>query len=152
MLIEETITMSDRKAGVSHAKNLMAMKASKNLEEVLYFESCYEALRQETLQYRKRTSRSTCNFTQDEFFLLTDAIVAETYPSKNFILLRENAWVFKQCYFLNDARKLRLLATPGKQSATQIYDMDVSTVMSATAHNLLQAEMSEYGCYGLTTL
>ncbi len=33
-LRERTITLSDRKAGVSHAKNLMAMRVSKNLEEV----------------------------------------------------------------------------------------------------------------------
>ncbi len=120
------------------------MRVSKNLEEVQYFKDCYEALRQETLRYRNRTPRNTYNFTQEEFFLLTDAIVAQTFPSKESILLRDYSWVFKQCCLLNDARKLRLLATPGDKSATQIYDMDVRIVMSATVHNLSEADKRKH--------
>ncbi len=57
-LLEGTISLSDRRAGVSHAKNLLAVRASKNLEEVQYFKDCYEALRQETSRYRNRASMS----------------------------------------------------------------------------------------------
>ncbi len=35
--------MSGRKAGVSHAKNIMAMRASKDPDEVQHFKDCYEA-------------------------------------------------------------------------------------------------------------
>jgi hypothetical protein len=118
----------------------MAMRASKNPEEFQCFKDCYETLKQETLRYKNRTPRSTCNFTQEEFFLLTDAMVAQTLPSRMSHPLKDNSLVFKQCCLLNDARKLRLLADPEDKTATEIYDMDIRTVMSATAFNLQLAD------------
>jgi hypothetical protein len=94
-------------------------------------------LKLEMVRLKSRKRRSTCNFTQDELFLVTDAMVEGSFAARRFLPLKENSWVFKQCCLLNDARKLRSLADPEDKTATQIYDIDFRILMSATVQNLV---------------
>jgi hypothetical protein len=42
-LRDQTVTMSERKAGLSHAKNMMA-RTIKQLDQAQHFKDCYKAL------------------------------------------------------------------------------------------------------------
>jgi hypothetical protein len=50
--------------------------------------------------------------TEDEFFLLSDAMVDKSGPERYLSALQESSRVCKQCCLITDGRKLKLLAAP----------------------------------------